>query len=197
MLEASRFRFSDYPGIYLTLAMPGMSERLAGTESHDHQELTDDLPRSHQSHHDHRDNVDLEDLVTDTQHMVDDLGEWFSEAQLDRMEADEKVFTWFSAHDWDEDSHLDGLELIKALSHDHNYHHQGEENIPEGDERHDTAQHTEPAERQRFRRTEKIVDKILEEDDSDKDGLVSFPEFISAFHSGKMSGLKLRKTKQR
>ena len=38
---------------------------------------------------------------------------------------------------------------------------------------------------------------LVEEDDSDKDGLVSFPEFISAFHSGKMSGLKLRKTKQR
>ena len=53
------------------------------------------------------------------------------------------------------------------------------------------------AERQRLRRMEKIVDKILGEDDSDKDGLVSFPEFISAFHSGKMSGLKLRKTKER
>ena len=39
----------------------------------------------------------------------------FSRAQLDEMEVDEKVFTWFSAHDWDEDSHLDGLELIKAL----------------------------------------------------------------------------------
>ena len=39
------------------------------------------------------------------------------------------------------------------------------------------------------------MDKILEEDDSNKDGLVSFPEFISAFHDGKMSGLKLRKTK--
>ena len=31
------------------------------------------------------------------------------------MEVDEKVFTWFTAHDWDEDAHLDGLELIKAL----------------------------------------------------------------------------------
>ena len=139
----------------------------------------------------------------------------FTKSQLDAMEVDEKVFTWFTAHDWDEDAHLDGLELIKALrcdlsliwvwdtcfvfflSHDHNYHHPNEENIPESDDWHDTAQHTEPAERQRFRRTEKIVDKILEEDDSDKDGLVSFPEFISAFHSGKMSGLKLRKTKER
>ena len=68
MLEASRFRFSDYPGIYLTLAMPGMSERLAEDGSHDHQELTEDLPRSHQSHHDHRDNVDLEDQETQTCH---------------------------------------------------------------------------------------------------------------------------------
>ena len=95
--------------------MSGMSERLAEEDSHDHQELTEGLPSSHQGHHDHRDNVDLEDLVTDTEHMVDDLGEWFSQAQLDRMEADEKVFTWFTAHDWDEDDHLDGLELLKAL----------------------------------------------------------------------------------
>ena len=52
-----------------------MSERLEA-ESHDHHELTDSLPRSHESHHDHSDNVDLVDLVTDTEHMVDDLGEW-------------------------------------------------------------------------------------------------------------------------
>ena len=113
-----RSQLSDYPGIYLTKDMPGMSERLAGDEAHDHQELTEGLPRSHQSHHDHRDNVDLADLVTDTEHMVDDLGEWFSQAQLDRMEADEKVFTWFTAHDWDEDDHLDGLELLKALRYE-------------------------------------------------------------------------------
>ena len=39
----------------------------------------------------------------------------FTKSQLDKMDVDEKVFTWFTAHDWDEDSHLDGLELIKAL----------------------------------------------------------------------------------
>ena len=81
------------------------------------------------------------------------------------------------------------------MSHDHNYHHEAEENVPEGDTWHDTAQHTEPAERQRFRRTEKIVDRILEEDDSDKDGLVSFYEFMSALHAGKLDGLKIRKTR--
>ena len=174
---------------------PGMSERVE--DNHDHSDLVNNVPDSHQRHHDHSDSVDVVDIVTDTEHMVDDLGEFtlYTKTQLDRMEVDQKVFLWFSAHDWDEDSHLDGLEMLKALSHDHNYHHENEESIPEGDAWHDTAQHTEPAERQRFRRTEKIVDRILEEDDSNKDGLVSFPEFMSALHAGKLDGLKIRKTR--
>lgn len=51
---------------------------------------------------------------------------------------------------------------MKALSHDHNYHHPGHQETdpaPANDTWHDSAQHTEPAERQRFRRTEKIVDR--------------------------------------
>lgn len=47
----------------------------------------------------------------------------------------------------------------------------------------------------RFRRTVKIVDKMLEEDDSNKDGLISFPEFMSAYHARRLDGLKLRKVK--
>ena len=26
-----------------------------------------------------------------------------------------QLFLWFKAHDWDEDDHMDGLELLKAL----------------------------------------------------------------------------------
>jgi len=47
--------------------------------------------------------------------------------------------------------------------------------------------------RQRLRRTEKIVDKILNEDDLDLDGALGFVEFAAAFHSGKMAGLKVKK----
>ena len=47
----------------------------------------------------------------------------------------------------------------------------------------------------RFRRTVKIVDKMLEEDDSNKNGLISFPEFMSAYHARRLDGLKLRKVK--
>jgi len=170
---------------------PGMSERA----EHDHSEHQKDLPEDHATHHDHSDNIDVADLVTDTEHMLDDLGDWYTKDELETMNVDEKVFTWFSAHDWDANDHLDGLEMTKALSHEHNYHHPEEENIPEEDQLHDPAQHTEAAERQRFRRVVKIVDKILEEDDSNHDGLVSFPEFMSAFHSSKLDGLKLRKVK--
>jgi len=172
---------------------PGMSEH-AESVNHDHIDQQKDMPAGHGSHHDHSDNIDMVDLVTDTEHMVDDL-EWYTKSELETMNVDEKVFTWFAAHDWDADDHLDGLELVKALSHEHNYHHPQEENIPEEDLVHDPAQHTDAAERQRFRRVEKIVDKILDEDDSNYDGLVSFPEFMTAYHSSKLDGLKLRKVK--
>jgi hypothetical protein len=175
---------------------PGMSERVDHDQGvdHDHGDQQKDLPAEHAQHHDHSDNIDMVDLVTDTEHMIDDL-DWYTKAELESMNVDEKIFTWFTAHDWDMDDHLDGLELIKALSHEHNYHHPEEENIPEEDLLHDPAQHTDAAERQRFRRIEKIVDKILEDDDSNNNGLVSFPEFMTAYHSSKLDGLKLRKVK--
>ena len=48
--------------------------------------------------------------------------------------------------------------------------------------------------RQRLRRTEKIVDKILEDNDADYDGVISFPEFLIAFKSDNMKGLKVKKS---
>jgi len=169
---------------------PGMSER-DSAPAHEHTEDS--------GHHDHSDNVDVADVVLDEEHLSDDLGGIYTEKELEEMGTDEKVFTWFNTHDWDLNEHLDGLELLKALSHDHNYHHPDnaeEENIAESDSLHDPAQHTAAAERQRFRRTVKIVDSMLEEDDSNKDGEISFAEFMSAFHGGRLDGLKVKKVGQ-
>ena len=44
-----------------------MSER-AETD-HDHAKLVEVVPASHREHHDHSDNVDMRDLVTDTEHL--------------------------------------------------------------------------------------------------------------------------------
>lgn len=182
-------------GVALGWVPPGLSEREVSGNSHvEEVEEVEELPPGHANHHDHHDNIDLADLVLDTEHILDDL-DIYTKKELESMDVDEKVFTWFSAHDWDLDEHLDGLEMLKALSHNHNYHHPSEEGIPATDTLHDPAQHTEAADRARFARTEKLVDKMLEEDDSNKDGLLSFPEFMSAYHAGRLDGLKLRKTK--
>lgn len=171
---------------------PGMSEHMTPEAVVDVDSIksdTETIP------HDHSDNINVADLVVDTEHMLDDLGDLYTKVELDQMRPDEKVFTWFSAHDWDSDNSLDGLELVKALSHQHNYHHTMDETHDEGDQKHDPAQHTPSADKQRFRRTVKIVDTLLEDHDPDRNGLVSFPEFMSAFHAGKLEGLKLRKIK--
>jgi len=146
------------------------------------------------SEHHHDQNENVADVVVDTDHLMDDFGELFTEVEVEMMGIDEKLFMWFSAHDWDKDEVMDGLELFKALSHDHNYHHEVEEGEAI-EEEHDPAQHTPAADRQRFRRTEKIVDQLLAEDDLDGDGALSFPEFMAAFRAGKMDGLKVKKTK--
>ena len=44
----------------------------------------------HANHHDHSDNIDLADLVLDTEHILDDL-DIYTERELDSMNVDEKV----------------------------------------------------------------------------------------------------------
>jgi len=184
----------------LSWVPPGMSEHYDQPSYQPADQFTDQHPDSQiheQEHHQHQDSENVADIVTDTEHIIDDLGEVFTEQQINRMNVDEQLFLWFESHDWDESTRMDGLELFKALSHDHNYHHEEDEDeefAGEEHERvHDPVQHTPAAERTRFRRTEKIVDRMLDEDDSDKDGELSFPEFVAAFRAGKMDGLKVKK----
>jgi len=186
-------------GSVLCWVPPGMSEHYEQPTAHSDDQPTFTSPHipDEQDHHQHNDNENVADIVTDSEHIIDDIGEVFTEQQINRMDLDEQLFLWFEAHDWDENAHMDGIELFKALSHDHNYHHEDEENEGYVNEQHenihDPVQHTPAAERTRFRRTEKIVDKLLNEDDSDKDGLLSFPEFVAAFRAGKMDGLKVKR----
>jgi len=181
---------------------PGMSEHIH-EQTYDNKattETTISQPSSEQEHigqhaaHTHTDNINVADVIVDAEHIVDDIGEIFTEKQIDHMDLDEKLFLWFQSHDWDENNQMDGLELLKSLSHDHNYHHPDEETNDPVDVPDDAAQHTAAAERQRLRRTEKIVDKMLSQDDTDQNGEISFSEFVSAFRAGNMHGLKVKKT---
>ena len=44
----------------------------------------------HEAHHDHSDNIDVADLVLDTEHILDDL-DIYTERDLEKMDVDEKV----------------------------------------------------------------------------------------------------------
>jgi len=168
---------------------PPIADQIKHNTNEGHERLDED-------HHDHKSNDNVEEMILDNEHIIDDFGDVLNEDEIKKMDIDEQLFLWFKAHDWDENDCMDGLELLKALSHDHNYHHPEEE---DGEEHEvidgvDQDQHTPAANRQRLRRTEKIVDKILQDNDVDYDGVISFPEFLSAFKSDNMKGLKVKKS---
>ena len=52
--------------------------------------LIDCFANRHANHHDHSDNIDLADLVLDTEHILDDL-DIYTERELESMNVDEKV----------------------------------------------------------------------------------------------------------
>ena len=52
--------------------------------------MIDSFVNRHSNHHDHSDNIDLADLVLDTEHILDDL-DIYTERELDSMNVDEKV----------------------------------------------------------------------------------------------------------
>jgi len=187
---------SSFTTISIAWVPPGMSERAAELHAEDQ---TSHMSESHheghetEHHHNHNENENVGDLVRDTEHLMDDMGDVYTEDELAKMETDERVFTWFQAHDQDSDGTLDGLELLKALSHDHNYHHDTDDIAIVEEDPHDPAQHTDPAERQRFRRVVKAVDRLLEEDDVNDDGYIDYSEFMAAFTSGKLDKVKIKK----
>nr|KAG5711851.1 hypothetical protein BaRGS_026292 [Batillaria attramentaria] len=96
------------------------------------------------------------------------------------LSPEEMEFHYFRLHDTNNDTMLDGLELLKALSH---MMPPGMEVMP-----HETQGKT-PADIEKLRRDRvfqmlngfvMLVDKVLESDDVDKDGYLTYPEYIVA-----------------
>jgi len=189
---------ASFASLSIAWVPPGMSERAAEIHTEDKiSHMTNSHEEDHKGHedeHNHNENENVGDLIRDTEHLMDDMGEVYTEEELAKMETDERVFTWFQAHDHDEDGTLDGLELVKALSHDHNYHHDKEDPATLDEDPHDPFQHTDPAERQRFRRVVKAVDSLLVEDDVNDDGYIDYSEFMAAFTTGKLDKVKIKKS---
>lgn len=74
----------------------------------------------------------------------------------EKLDADKMNFHFFKLHDYDDNSKLDGLEIMAALTH------------------HRKSNDKEVDENELIQ----MVDDVLKEDDLDGDGYLSYPEFL-------------------
>ncbi|CAH0625368.1 unnamed protein product [Chrysodeixis includens] len=109
--------------------------------------------------------MDESELLHDTKHLEEDVG--LTEEALSKMTPEELEFHYFSTHDFDSNSMLDGLELLKAV-----YHTMEHEIIDSDDDIEPIANGIEMY--------VTLVDRTLTTDDTDNDGYISYAEYRSA-----------------
>ncbi|KAK0180286.1 hypothetical protein PV327_005946 [Microctonus hyperodae] len=128
-------------------------------------------PRSAVSHHHYTPQSGVKitedsQLLHDTAHLVEDLGSFGEHLDVSKMTDQELDFHYFKAHDTDNNTKLDGLEMLHAIQH--TFH----EN--EGDEEAEIYDNNQIA------LIIELIDRVLEEDDTDNDGYLGYIEYILA-----------------
>ncbi|XP_067011651.2 multiple coagulation factor deficiency protein 2 homolog [Anabrus simplex] len=109
------------------------------------------------------------DLLRDADHIREDLGEWVSKEETKNMSPEELEFHYFKLHDFDNNTKLDGLEILQAIQH--TVH-----NNPELTD--STADPTENTQEDDLVYYIELIDRVLAEDDLDKDGYLSYIEYV-------------------
>ncbi|BES93642.1 Hypothetical protein NTJ_06451 [Nesidiocoris tenuis] len=110
-------------------------------------------------------------LLHDTTHIQEDLGDTISEDNIRKMTPDELEFHYFKLHDFDNNTKLDGLEILQAIRHtlEHEEHKiKGVMPVGEGSDF--------PADE--FHHYIDLIDQVLAEDDTDHDGYLSYVEYV-------------------
>lgn len=91
------------------------------------------------------------------------------------MTDEELEFHYFNIHDFDNNQQLDGLEMLQAMRHTIEHDDHVDEEEPDNADY--LLYHTE------FDYFIELVDKVLEEDDIDNDGFLSYAEYVNAKRS--------------
>ena len=104
-----------------------------------------------------------EKIEEDKVHLSEELEAAFSREAIENMTTEERDYHYFRIHDFDKNDLLDGLEVFKAIIHEHE---------------HDTN-YTEDVTNKSFDDIVQMIDKVLEEDDTNKDGFLSYSEFVA------------------
>ncbi|KAK9717579.1 EF-hand domain pair [Popillia japonica] len=116
-----------------------------------------------------------EELLHDKAHIQEHLEEVIDQPDLSKLSDEELEFYYFQLHDTDNNSKLDGLEILQAIlhtTHSNNYHEDDSETVDNEiesvkDENDDLDYYIE------------LIDRVLAEDDKDQDGYLNYPEFVA------------------
>ncbi|XP_029658764.1 multiple coagulation factor deficiency protein 2 homolog [Formica exsecta] len=120
-------------------------------------------PKSSISHHHYTPQNEIKltqdsELLHDATHLKEDIGPMADQLDFSKMTEQEIEFHYFQIHDVDNNTKLDGLEILHALQHTL---HDDEENAM-----------------QDLSRIVDLIDKVLAEDDLNKDGYIEYVEFV-------------------
>ncbi|XP_014259427.1 multiple coagulation factor deficiency protein 2 homolog [Cimex lectularius] len=110
-------------------------------------------------------------LLHDVEHIQDDLNNVISEEYLKKMTPEELEFHYFKIHDFDNNTKLDGLEILQAIRHTFEHLKLGN-NLEEQSENKKLNIETD------FGYVVEMIDQVLAEDDVDKDGYLSYMEYV-------------------
>lgn len=128
-------------------------------------------------------------LLRDAEHIREDLENLIPSEDTKKMSPEELEFYYFKLHDFDNNTKLDGLEILQAIQHvmhnedssEHNTNAEQDQNQVTNEEINtQTTTTTEETERLEddFAYFVELIDKVLEEDDLDHDGFLSYVEYV-------------------
>jgi len=131
--------------------------------------LGDELHGEHAKQENGQQKRDPMTLIKDSQHIKEHLrSEYgFSEQQADDyLKKYDAQTQFFVMHDYDNNTKLDGLELLKSMTHHH------EEGSHDDDE-HSTEDQTDTL--------VEFVDMVMKDQDLNDDGFIDYPEYINYY----------------
>ncbi|XP_014668286.1 PREDICTED: multiple coagulation factor deficiency protein 2 homolog isoform X2 [Priapulus caudatus] len=121
------------------------------------------------------------EFVQDREHVKEHLKD-LADIDEEKMTPEELEFHYFKLHDFDNNTKLDGLEILAALTHAIPWEEQDEKDA--SGLRKDPAKIKELQD-DRLRSYVDIIDIIMDEDDTDGDGYLTYYEFMVSRRKGR------------
>ncbi|XP_014476295.1 PREDICTED: multiple coagulation factor deficiency protein 2 homolog isoform X2 [Dinoponera quadriceps] len=127
-------------------------------------------PKSTVSHHHYTPQNEIKltqdsDLLHDATHLKEDMGPLGDQLDFSKMTEQEIEFHYFKVHDVDNNTKLDGLEILHAIQH--TFH---ENRLAENDDFNEDMQD--------LPWIVELIDRVLEEDDVNNDGYLEYVEYV-------------------